>query len=110
MIMSLLIIIKFNLNDFNDIIDDNSYNLFLNALSKKKDFILNIHDKDFNLMIENKYFKENPRFEIVKIKIPRLLLIKDNKLTNKAINTFKNIFNLSKSKYSCFFFIHFIIN
>ena len=40
-------------------------------------------------MIENKYFKENPRFEIEKINIPRLLLIKDNKLINKAINTFK---------------------
>ena len=81
-------------NDLNDIIDDNSYNLFLNALSKKKDFILNIKDKDFKLMIENKYFKENPRFEIEEINYPRLLLIKDNKLTNKAINTFKNIFNL----------------
>ena len=45
-------------------------------------------------MIENKYFKENPRFEIEEMNIPRLLLIKDNKLTNKAINTFKNIFNL----------------
>ena len=81
-------------NDLNDIIDDNSYNLFLNALSKKKDFILNIKDKDFKLMIENKYFKENPRFEIEEINYPRLLLIKDNKLTNKAINTFENIFNL----------------
>ena len=84
-------------NDLNDIIDDNSYNLFLNGLSKEKDFILNIKDKDFKLMIENKYFKENPRFEIEEIEeinIPRLLLIKDNKLTNKAINTFKNIFNL----------------
>ena len=88
--------IKFK-NDLNEIIDDNSYNLFLNALSKKKDFFLNIKDKDFNLMIENKYFKENPRFEIEEIEeidYPRLLLIKDNKLTNKAINTFKNIFNL----------------
>ena len=45
-------------------------------------------------MIENKYFKENPRFEIEEINYPRILLIKDNKLTNKAINTFKNIFNL----------------
>ena len=45
-------------------------------------------------MIENKYFKENPRFEIEEINYPRLLLIKENKLTNKAINTFKNIFNL----------------
>ena len=44
---------------FNDIIDDNSYNLFLNVLSKKKDFILNIKDKDFKLMIENKHIKEN---------------------------------------------------
>ena len=81
-------------NDFNDIIDDNSYNLFLNGLSKKKDFILNIKDKDFKLMIENKYFKENPRFEIEEINYPRLLFIKDNKLTNKAINTFKKIFDL----------------
>ena len=36
-------------------------------------------------MIENKYFKENPRFEIEEINYPRLLLIKDNKLTNKAL-------------------------
>ena len=66
-------------NDFNDIINDNSYNLFLNGLSKKKDFILNIKDECFELMIENKYFKENPRFEIKEmeeINIPRLLLIK----------------------------------
>ena len=45
-------------------------------------------------MIENKYFQVNPRFEIEEINYPRLLLITDNKLTNKAINTFKNIFNL----------------
>ena len=45
-------------------------------------------------MIENKYFKENPRFEIEEINSPRLLLIKENKLTNKEIETFKNIFNL----------------
>ncbi len=41
-----------------------------------------------------KYFKENPLFEIEEINYPRLLLIKDNKLTNKAINTFKKIFDL----------------
>ena len=72
-------------NDLNDIIDDNSYNLFLNSLSKKKDFILNIKDENFKLMIENKYFKENPRFEIEEINYPRLLLIKDNKLTNNFL-------------------------
>ena len=27
--------------------------------TKKKDFILNIKDKDFKLMIENKHIKEN---------------------------------------------------
>ena len=37
-------------------------------------------------MIENKYFKENPRIEIEEINYPRLLSIKDNKFTNKAIN------------------------
>ncbi len=81
-------------NDFNNIIDDNSYNLFLNELSKKKDFILNIKDKDFKLMIENNYFKDNPRFEIEQTNYPRLLLIRENKLTNKSINAFKNIFNV----------------
>ena len=45
-------------------------------------------------MIENKYFKENPCFEIEEINHPRLLLIKDNKLTNKGINNFKKIFDL----------------
>ena len=35
-------------NDFCDIIDCNSYNLFLNGLSKKKDFILNINIKILN--------------------------------------------------------------
>ena len=45
-------------------------------------------------MIENKYFKENPCFEIEGINHLRLLLIKDNKLTNKAINTVKKIFDL----------------
>ena len=35
-------------NDFCDIIDYNSYNLFLNGLSMKKDFILNINIKILN--------------------------------------------------------------
>ncbi len=63
---------------------------FKNDFTKKKDFILNIKDKDFKLMIENKHLKENPRFEIQEINYQRLLLIKDN----KAINTFNNIFDL----------------
>ena len=37
--------------------------IFLNGCS----FILNIKDKDFKLIIENKYFKENPCFKIEEI-------------------------------------------
>jgi hypothetical protein len=45
-------------------------------------------------MIENFYFKKNARFEInLNINIPEILLIKDNKLTNKMIQTLKEIFN-----------------
>ena len=33
--------------------DENSYELFINCLSKKKDFILPLSDKDFELMIIN---------------------------------------------------------
>ena len=47
-------------------------------------------------MIKNSYFKENNRFELNLNydKLPRLLLIKNNKLTNKTIKTLKEIFNL----------------
>ena len=45
-------------------------------------------------MVENNYFKENPRFEIEQTNYPSLLLIRENKLTNKSINAFKNIFNV----------------
>ena len=80
-------------NEFKDI----SYDLFLNILSNKKDFILNIEDKDFNSMIDNKNFKENIRIEIKEMRyndLPRILLIKEDKLTNIAINTFKTIFSI----------------
>ena len=48
-------------------------------------------------MINNLYFKKNIRINIddlIEENIPKILLIKDNKLTNKAIKTFKDIFNL----------------
>ena len=80
-------------NEFKDI----SYDLFLNILSNKKDFILNIEDKDFNSMIDNKNFKENIRIEIKEMRyndLPRILLIKEDKLTNIAINAFKTIFTI----------------
>ena len=48
-------------------------------------------------MINNLYCKKNIRINIddlIEENIPKILLIKDNKLTNKAIQTFKDIFNL----------------
>ncbi len=48
-------------------------------------------------MINNLYFKEYIRINIDDLfqsNIPKILLIKDNKLTNKTIKTFKDIFDL----------------
>ncbi len=83
-------------NDLDEIIEEKSYDLFLNVLSKKEDFNLRLNDNDFNLIIKNSYFKENSHFELNLNydELPRLLLIKDNKLTNKTIKTLKEIFDL----------------
>ena len=88
--------IKFK-NDFKNIIDENSYELFINCLSNKKDFILSLSDKYFDVMINNSNYKDNICVEIGKMNIPRILLIKDNKLTNKINNIFKDIFDLYSS-------------
>ena len=50
-------------NDFKDIIDENSYELFINCLSNKKDFILSLY---FNFMI-NLNYKNNIFVEIEKM-------------------------------------------
>ena len=92
--------IKFK-NDFNDIIDENSYELFINCLSNKKDFILSLYDKDFNFMINNSNNKDNIFVEIEKMNIPKILLIKDNKLTNKMNKILKEIFDLYSSVEKC---------
>ena len=91
--------IKFK-NDFKDIIDENSYELFINCLSNKKDFILKLNDKDFNIMMNNSNYKDNILIEIKEMEIddiPKILLIKDNKLTNKIKKIFKEIFDLYSS-------------
>ena len=91
--------IKFK-NDFKDIIDENSYELFINCLSNKKDFILSLYDKDFNFMINNSNYKDNIFVEIQKMSIddiPKILLIKDNKLTNKINKILEEIFDLYSS-------------
>ena len=63
--------IKFK-NDFKDIIDENSYELFINCLSNKKDFILSLYDKDFNFMINKSNNKDNIFVEIKEISIPKI--------------------------------------
>ena len=83
-------------NDFQNIIDENSYNLFISSLSKKKDFILKLFDKEFNRMINDSYFQNNISVEIEDMDqklIPKILLIKDNKLTNKTQIILKEIFD-----------------
>jgi len=84
-------------NDFKNIIDKNSYQLFLNSLSTIDNFILKLTDKDFKLMIDNSYFKENIRIdldEMYKIRFPNLILIKEDKLTDKIVKILKEIFDL----------------
>ncbi len=89
--------------DFSSIIENKKEltTIVLNSLSKNNNFDLNILDYDFDYIFKNQYFKNNIRInmdEINNIKdlfhIPKILLIKNNKLTDKAIKTFKDIFNL----------------
>ena len=84
-------------NDFKNIINKNLYQLFLNSLSTIDNFILKLTDKDFKLMIDNSYFKENIRIdldEMYKIRFPNLILIKEDKLTDKIVKILKEIFDL----------------
>ena len=103
--------------DFNSINDEELKELLLNCLSKNQNFNLRLLDEYFNLMINNLYFKNNIRINIddlIEENIPKILLIKDNKLTNKVIKTFKDIFNLfsinnKMNKIQCAFFMSSII-
>jgi hypothetical protein len=92
-------------NDFTSIIENKEElrKIFLNSLSKNNNFDLNILDDDFDYIFKNKYFKNNIRInmneinnikDLFKNNIPKILLIKNNKLTDKAIKTFQEIFNL----------------
>ena len=79
-------------NDFKGIINKDSYNSFLNILSTIKNFNLKLNDKDFNLLINNSYFKKNARIIIENL----------NELDEKYeldymkehLNDFKNNINL----------------
>ncbi len=88
-------------NDFKYINEKENdlYNIFLKAMARKDDFYLKLSDKKFNSLIKNLDFKEN-----VKIKIEnldkhsfegnKLLLIKNNQLTEKIIKKLEEIFDL----------------
>ena len=77
-------------NDFKEIINNDSYNLFLNVLSKIKNFNLKLNDEDFNSLINNSYFKKNARIIIENL----------NKIDYKLdymkehLNDFKNNINV----------------
>ena len=58
------------LNEFNDILKEEEYpyDLFLNLLSIKNDFILNINDENFNSVFENINFQNNMRIDLSDLK------------------------------------------
>jgi len=88
-------------NDFKELFEkkETFYEVFLNVLANKKDFILKLNDINFNSMIKNSYFNKNIRIEIeglntITFEDMKISLIKNNKFTDKAINTIKEIFSL----------------
>ena len=99
-------------NDFNSVIknEEEIKELVSNCLSQNDNFELKLSDTNFNIILDNPYFKEKIRinFECLNEKNSfRILLIKNNILTKKAERVFKDIFKLysnnekmSKLKYS----------
>ena len=70
--------------------------VIINCLLKKENFNISLSDINFDLFIKNNLIENNINInteDLIKENIPRLLLIKDDKLTEKAIKTFENIFN-----------------
>ena len=72
--------------------------LFFYGLSKNENFYLKLSDKYFNLLIDkNSFFEKNLSIEIddlTKEILPKYSLIKENRLTEKVLMVFKEIFNL----------------
>ena len=62
--------------------------MFLNILSKKNDFNLKLYDKDFELLINNSFFKNNEQIEIENLNILNYDLdyIKDHLNKYKIMN------------------------
>ncbi len=71
--------------------------MILNCLSQNENFELKISHENFNLILNNPYFKKKIRinFECLKEENSmRILLLKNNKLRKKAEKVFKDIFDL----------------
>ena len=92
-------------NDFKNVFgtEKDFHNLFLNALAKKQDFNLKLIDDNFNIIFENVLFKQNLRIELETmtkdiLSLTKILLIKNDKFTDKALRTFKHIFDFFSVK------------
>ena len=86
-------------NDFNDII--NKKDLIINGISRNINFDLKLVDDNFNIIINDSYFENNVRINLDDLfffNIPRMIIIKNHRFTEKAFKTFKDIF-LSFSSY-----------
>ncbi len=83
--------------EFIEINDEELKDLILYFLSKNENFNLKLSDENFDLMINNSCFKKKIKICIDDLtieNIPKILLIKDNNLIEKAIKAFKEIFFL----------------
>ena len=84
--------------DYNDMFtnDEELNKVIINCLLKKENFNISFSDINFDSFIKNNLIENNINInteDLIKENIPRLLLIKNDKLTEKAIKTFENIFN-----------------
>ncbi len=84
---------KFN-KDFNHII--NKDDLIINGISRNINFDLKLTDEYFSNLLNDSYFANNVRINLDDLcddEIPRMILIKNNRFTEKTLKTFKDIFH-----------------
>ena len=79
--------------------EENLLNLFYNALSKSKNFILDIRDENFNIIFNNLCFKKNLKIKLESLNemedlFPFILFSKNGKLEEKTVKVLQEIFNM----------------
>ena len=88
--------------DYNELIkEEELYDLVYYSLSKTKNFYIKLSDKDFLSLIKNNYFNEHLSIDTGNLSnkiIPKIPLIKDNKLTEELLNILENIFDSYSKK------------